>query len=86
MKTLTLTATLLFSLSAQAFTFPEQLYVQPGLLCTVMDSSGNYYCEDTTPIQPGQASNTLILSFDELVAMKAKPVQENGYVYHITSR
>ena len=86
MKTLTLTATLLFSLSAQAFTFPEQLYVKPGLLCTVMDSQGKYFCQDQAPSQPGQASDVLILSFDELVAMKAKPVQENGYVYRITSR
>lgn len=74
MKTLTLTATLLFSLSAQAFTFPDQLWVKPGLLCTVMDSSGKYFCQDQTPSQPGQASDVLILSFDELVKLKAVPL------------
>lgn len=74
MKTLTLTATLLFSLSAQAFTFPEQLYVKPGLLCTVMDSQGKYFCQDQAPSQPGQASDVLILTFDELVKMKAIPM------------
>ena len=74
MKTLTLTATLLFSLSAQAFTFPDQLLVKPGLLCTVMDSSGKYFCQDQAPSQPGQASEVLILNFDELVKMKAIPL------------
>ena len=74
MKTLTLTATLLFSLSAQAFTFPDQLWVKPGLLCTVMDSSGKYFCQDQAPSQPGQASDVLILTFDELVKMKAIPM------------
>lgn len=76
MKTLTLTAALLFSLSAQAFTFPDQLYVKPGLLCTVMDSSGKYFCQDQAPSQPRQASDVLILSFDELVKMKAQPVMQ----------
>lgn len=76
MKTLTLTATLLFSLCAQAFTFPDQLWVKPGLLCTVMDSQGKYFCQDQAPSQPGQASDVLILSFDELVKMKAQPVMQ----------
>ena len=76
MKTLTLTATLLFSLSAQAFTFPEQLYVKPGLLCTVMDSQGKYFCQDQAPSHPGQASDVLILNFDELVKLKAQPVTQ----------
>lgn len=76
MKTLTLTATLLFSLSAQAFTLPDQLWVEPSLLCTVMDSSGKYFCQDQTPSQPGQASDVLILSFDELVKLKAQPVMQ----------
>lgn len=76
MKTLTLTATLLFSLSVQAFTFPDQLWVKPGLLCTVMDSQGKYFCQDQAPSQPGQASDVLILSFDELVKMKAQPVMQ----------
>ena len=76
MKTLTLTATLLFSLSVQAFTFPDQLWVKPGLLCTVMDSSGKYFCQDQAPIQPGQASDVLILNFDELVKMKAQPLMQ----------
>lgn len=74
MKTLTLTATLLFSLSAQAFTFPDQLLVKPGLLCTAIDSSGKYFCQDQAPSQPGQASDVLILNFDELVKMKAIPL------------
>lgn len=74
MKTLALTATLIFSLSAQAFTFPDQLWVKPGLLCTVMDSQGKYFCQDQAPSQPGQASDVLILSFDELVKMKAIPM------------
>lgn len=74
MKTLTLTATLLFSLSAQAFTFPDQLWVKPGLLCTIMDSQGKYFCQDQAPSQPGQASDVLILNFDELVKMKAIPL------------
>jgi cell wall assembly regulator SMI1 len=76
MKTLTLTATLLFSLSAQAFTFPDQLWVKPGLLCTVMDSSGKYFCQDQPPSQPGQSGDVLILSFDELVKLKAQPVTQ----------
>ncbi len=76
MKTLTLTATLLFSLSAQAFTFPDQLWVKPGLLCTVMDSQGKYFCQDQAPSQPGQASDVLILNFDELVKLKAQPVTQ----------
>lgn len=85
MKALIATIAITTATTANAWTWPNYLQLD-SLQCTIFDSSGRYYCEDTTPIQPGQASNTLILSFDELVAMKAKPVQENGYVYHITSR
>lgn len=85
MKALIATIAITTATSAQAFTYPNQAVID-SLVCTIFDSSGNYYCEDTTPIKAGQASNTLILSFDELVKMDAKPVQENGYVYRITSR
>ena len=85
MKALIATIAITTVTSAQAWTWPNYLQLD-SLHCTIFDSSGRYYCEDTTPIQPGQASNTLILEFDELVKMNAKPVQENGHVYRITSR
>jgi hypothetical protein len=41
-----------------------------------MDSSGKYFCQDQTPSQPGQSGDVLILSFDELVKLKAQPVTQ----------
>lgn len=64
----------LVSINANAFVFPEQILVENQLLCTVFDSNGRYYCDELKPVQ-GQASNTLILEFDDLVKMNTKLVR-----------
>lgn len=80
MKIIIMIAISLFTANAFAWTYPSAATIGT-LHCQLFDSSGRYFCEDTTPIKPGQASNTLILDFDELVKMNAKPVQDNGYVH-----
>ena len=74
MKTITLIATLLASTTVSAFSYPEKLIIDNQLLCTVFDSNGRYYCDELKPVQ-GQASNTLILDFDDMVKLNAKPVK-----------
>ncbi len=85
MRIIAMIAISLFTTNAFAWTYPSAATIDT-LHCQLFDSSGRYFCEDTTPSKPGQASNTLILDFDELVKMNAKPVQENSHVYRITSR
>ena len=69
-----LTLITLVSVNANAFVFPEQILVDNQLLCTVFDSNGRYYCDELKPVQ-GQASNTLILEFDDLVKLNTKIVR-----------
>ena len=69
-----LTLITLVSVNANAFVFPEQILVDNQLLCTVFDSNGRYYCDELKPVQ-GQASNTLILEFDDLVKLNTKLVR-----------
>lgn len=85
MKALIATIVITTATNALAWTYPTAATIDT-LHCQLFDSSGRYFCEDTTPSKPGQASNTLILDFDELVKMNAKPVQENVYVHSIASR
>ena len=85
MKALIATIAITTATTASAWTWPNYLQLD-GLHCTIFDSNGRYYCEDTKPAQAGQASNTLILDFDELVKMNAKPVKESSHVHSIASR
>ena len=74
MKTLTALSLSVMLTSANAASTPELPdALQIGsLVCEIFTSEGAYFCVDTTPAQPGQASNTLILEHRDLVAMGAK--------------
>jgi hypothetical protein len=75
MKKLLLIAAI-FAAQANAEEFPDQMKVgnaQNGLTCKLFSSEGVYFCEDNQPTD-GAASNTLILSLDEIKDIGGKPV------------
>lgn len=76
----TLTAILAITLSTTVMAQPETMRIGEGkshLLCQVF-TEGKYFCEDQAPAQ-GAASNTLILTYEEIKNMGGKsfaPVTE----------
>lgn len=76
----TLTAILAITLSTAAMAQPDTMKIGEGknhLICQIF-TEGKYFCEDQAPAQ-GAASNTLILTYEEIKSMGGKsfaPVTE----------
>lgn len=76
----TLTAILAITLSTTAMANPDIMKIGEGknhLICQIF-TEGKYFCEDQAPAQ-GAASNTLILTYEEIKSMGGKsfaPVTE----------